>query len=213
MNDRTSCGTARLSVSAFICRIARRVSRSGGWMSVMRPHSNRVRSRSSSVGIFFGRPVRGDHDLALRVERVERVEELLLGPLLAFEELDVVDEQEVAVAVAAVELGIVRRLQRDDEVVHELLGGDVANTEPGLHSRDVAADRVEEVGLAEPGASVDEERVVGVGRRLRDGERGGVREAVGRADHEGVEGVFGMEVAAASTVGRELSAADGSRGT
>ncbi len=31
-----------------------RVSRSGGWMSVIRPHSNRERRRSSSVAISFG---------------------------------------------------------------------------------------------------------------------------------------------------------------
>ena len=31
-----------------------RVSRSGGWMSVISPHSNRERSRSSSVGIARG---------------------------------------------------------------------------------------------------------------------------------------------------------------
>ena len=31
-----------------------RVSRSGGWMSVISPHSNRDRSRSSSVAISFG---------------------------------------------------------------------------------------------------------------------------------------------------------------
>jgi hypothetical protein len=37
------------------------------------------------------------------VERVERVEELLLEPFLALHELDVVDEQHVDVAVAALE--------------------------------------------------------------------------------------------------------------
>ena len=31
-----------------------RVSRSGGWMSVISPHSKRERSRSSSVAISFG---------------------------------------------------------------------------------------------------------------------------------------------------------------
>ena len=31
-----------------------RVSRSGGWMSVIRPHSKRLRSRSSSVAMSRG---------------------------------------------------------------------------------------------------------------------------------------------------------------
>ena len=46
--------------------------------------------------------VGGEHELAAGlVERVERVEELLLGLRLALEELDVVDQQHVDVAVAA----------------------------------------------------------------------------------------------------------------
>ena len=41
-------------VFTFLRRIAIRVSRSGGWMSVIRPDSNRERSRSSSVAISWG---------------------------------------------------------------------------------------------------------------------------------------------------------------
>jgi hypothetical protein len=37
----------RRSCMVFLRRIAMRVSRSGGWMSVIRPHSNRLRMRSS----------------------------------------------------------------------------------------------------------------------------------------------------------------------
>ena len=49
---------------------------------------------------------------------------------------------------------------------------------------DVLRDRLQQVRLAEPGAAVDEERVVGLRRRLGDGERGRVGEPVRRADHE-----------------------------
>ena len=42
------------SVLTFLRRIAIRVSRSGGWMSVISPHSKRERSRSSSVEISRG---------------------------------------------------------------------------------------------------------------------------------------------------------------
>jgi hypothetical protein len=45
---------------------------------------------------------------------------------------------------------------------------------------DEVADRVEQVGLAEADAAVDEERVVGPRRRLGDRQRRGVREAVRR---------------------------------
>ena len=51
------------------------------------------------VGELFGGPVGGDDDLLhALVQRVEGVEELFLGALLAGEELDVVDEQDVDVA-------------------------------------------------------------------------------------------------------------------
>ena len=49
-------------------------------------------------------PVGGEHDLAAAVvQGVERVEELLLGPGLALEELDVVEQQHVDVAEAGLE--------------------------------------------------------------------------------------------------------------
>ena len=52
-----------------------------------------------------GQPVGGEDELApTLIEGVEGVEELLFGVLFALEELDVVDEQHVEVAVAALEL-------------------------------------------------------------------------------------------------------------
>ena len=78
-----------------------RVSRSGGWTSVIRPHSKRDRSRSSSVASSLRRPVgRQDDLLAGLVQAVEGVEKLFLDALLTLEELDVVDHQDVVGAVA-----------------------------------------------------------------------------------------------------------------
>ncbi len=48
MNSSTSGGGFMPSCAAFLRRIAMRVSRSGAWTSLIRPHSNRVRRRSSS---------------------------------------------------------------------------------------------------------------------------------------------------------------------
>ena len=136
------------------------------------------------------RPVGADHDLLVGVvQRVEGVEELLLGLLLALEELDVVDEEHVDVAVAALQGGGVRVLDRVDHVVGERLGGDVADLRAGPEVAHVVADGVQQVGLAESGVAVHQERVVGLARRLGDGDRGGVGEPVGGPDHEGLEGV------------------------
>jgi hypothetical protein len=58
------------------------------------------------LGDLLGRSVAGDDDLLLGVvERVEGVEELLLCSFRPLQELDVVDEQDVRLAVGALELG------------------------------------------------------------------------------------------------------------
>ena len=54
MNSSTSGGAVSRSMAAFLRRIAIRVSRSGGWTSVISPHSNRLRSRSSSASSRLG---------------------------------------------------------------------------------------------------------------------------------------------------------------
>ena len=76
------------------------------------------------------RTVAGEHDLlAGGVQRVEGVDELLLGALLALEHLDVVDQQRVELAVARLEeLGPVAP-QGADELAGEALGGGVVDRE------------------------------------------------------------------------------------
>ncbi len=151
-------------------------------------------------GQLLGRPIGGDDDLLVRVvQRVEGVEELLLDAFLALDELDVVDEQYVDVAITALERRLAVVAQRVDEVVGELLGGDVLDAHAGKEPLRVVARRVQEVCLAEPGLTPDEERVVGTRRRLGDGEAGRVGEPVGGTDDEGVERVPAVE---ADVVGR-----------
>ena len=75
-------------------------------ISAVRPHSKRS-LRPLGEGGYLGRhTVCGKHYLASGlVEHVESVEELLLGMGLSGDELDVVDQQYVDVAVSALELG------------------------------------------------------------------------------------------------------------
>ena len=75
--------------------------------------------------------VGGQHELgAGAVERVEGVEELLLGLRLALEELDVVDEQDVDAAVGGLERLERAGVERADELVGERLDRRVADGEP-----------------------------------------------------------------------------------
>ncbi|CAB4910451.1 unannotated protein [freshwater metagenome] len=66
---------------------------------------------------------------------------------------------------------------------------------------------MQQVGLAQPGVAVDEQRVVGPGRRLGDRDGRGVGEPVAVADDEAVEDVLGVEpevAAAGAAVVAEL---------
>ena len=87
-------------------------------------------------------------------------------------------------------------VERADEVVGERLDRRVADGQPVAVVGDVVGDRVQQVRLAEPGRAADEERVVGEAGHLGDGERGGVGEPVGVADHELVEREARVELAA-----------------
>ena len=156
------------------------------------------------------RPVGGQHDLlAVLVDRVERVEELFLGPFLVRDELDVVDQQQVDPAVAGPEVVDLALLDRRDELVGELLAGRVHDALARELADDRVADRVHQVGLAQADAAIQEQRVVGVTGTLGDRERRRVGQAVGRADDEVREGVAGIEVGRAG--GRALGSPDPGR--
>ncbi len=194
MYSMTSLGTLSRSCAAFLRKIAIRVSSSGGCTSVSNPHSNRLRSRSSKRDELLGRTVAGDDDLLVRVvQRVERVEELFLRLLLVLQELDVVDQQHVDVAVAPAEALGLAVANRVDEVVGELLGADVPHARAGEQAHRVVADGVQQVCLAKTRLAVDEQRVVRLRRRLRDRDGRRVGEPVARADDEGLEGVLRVE--------------------
>ena len=68
----------------------------------------------------------------------------------------------------------------------------------GCRWHDRVGDGLHQVGLAQPGGAVDEERVVGLARRFGGGVGGGGGELVGLADDEGVEGVALVERLACS---------------
>jgi len=199
MNSITSEVIGTAPSSAFARRIAMRVSRSGAVRSAMRPHSNRLRRRSSSVMICLG----GRSELrticlpsswiALNVWKNS-----FLRPLLVGDELDVVDEEEVDPPVARPELVDLALLDARDELVGELLArrvDDPLARELGDH---LVPDRVHQVGLAEAHAAVQEERVVGMPRALGHGERRRVGEPVGRPDDEVRERVARVEVGRAA---------------
>ena len=88
-----------------------------------------------------------------------------------------------------------------------------------LVAADVMADGVQQVGFAQAHAAVEEKRVVGLAGRLGDGLGGGVGKVVVVADHEGFEGVLGIErrvlaggVRVGSSVPKSWTLCDSARG-
>ena len=127
----------------------------------------------------LGRTVRGEHDLLFRlVQRVEGMEKLLLRALLARDELHVVQQQQVDHAVFVAEGLHVALLNGGDQLVGEVLALDVDDAELGVRAPQHVRDRVHQVGLAQAGVAVDEQRVVFCRGALRDGQRSGMREFV-----------------------------------
>src|SRR3954469_2925433 len=117
-------------------------------------------------------------------ERVEGVKKFFLRALFAAEKLDVVNQQQIGLAVTFAELDQVVVLNRVDEVVDEELAREIHHLRAFFLCADVLPDGLHEVCLAETHAAINEERVVGACRRLRNGKTGSVRDFVVRTDDE-----------------------------
>ena len=139
-------------------------------------------------GDVFGGTVARDDNLLVRVvERVKRVEKLLLGCLLLGDEVDVVHEEDIDGPVAAPEFRGRFGLDRGDELVGETLAGNVDDPLVGPPSVNRLADGVHEMGLPQSHAAVDEERVIRLRRRFGHRQRGCVGEPVALPDDKPVE--------------------------
>ena len=171
-----------------------RVSSSGGWTSVIRPHSKRLRSRSSRVTSCLGGRSLESTICLLALCSVLKVwkNSSCVDSLLARNWMSSTSRMSI-VAVALAEASRLAVADGVDELVGELLRAHVPHPGAGVEAARVVPDRVQQVRLAEARLPVDEQRVVRLGRRLGDGDRGGVREPVRGADDEGVEEVLRVQ--------------------
>ena len=195
MYSATSSGIWTRSFSAFFCRMAIFVSRSGGWISAIKSPFEARAQALFNRGNFLGRAIRGNHDLLLLVvERVEGVEKFFLGALACGDELDVVHHQDVHGAEAIAEAGHAIEANRGDHFVGEFLRADVGKAQRRIAALERVADRLHQVRLAESHSAVEEQRVVGFRGLLGHGHGGGVRKLVRRADDERVKRVARIEL-------------------
>ena len=141
--------------------------------------------------------IAGDDDLLVRLHQgVEGVEELLLRTSFVGEELDIVDQQKIQRVVVALELVEGFLLVGAHHVGNVLLGVDVANARLGPMLRDLVADRLHQVRLAEAHSAVDEQGVVGNPRVFRYLERRSAGELVRLPGDKAVEGVAAVQARA-----------------
>ncbi len=131
------------------------------------PPANRWISRSSSASISPGGAVAGQHDLAPGGEhRVGHPQQLGLHLAPVGQELDVIQQQEVdlgepapvGVALAGGDGGV--------KGLDEIVEGEVLDAEIRIDGHGGVPHRHLEVGLAQSGAAVDEQRVVDRARGL-----------------------------------------------
>src|SRR5919199_533966 len=127
------------------------------------------------------------------MKRIEGMEELFLGSFFPSNELDIVDEQNVDVAVAQPEFFRVLPPDGVDQIICKLLCRDVPDVDFRIRIQDQIADRMQEVRLAKPHAPIKEEWIVGLRGMLGHGHARGVGKTVGRADDKTVEGIAAVE--------------------
>ena len=127
----------------------------------------------------IGRPVGGQNDLVVvLIEVIEGMEEFLLRRFLAGDKLDIVDEEQIGVAVFIAEFVVPALLQGGNQLVRKLIALDIDDVVAGMIFMHDARDGVEQMRLAEAGRAVDKKRVVGFRGIVGHGDGGGVREAV-----------------------------------
>ena len=101
---------------------------------------------------------RYDYLSVILVKSLERVEKLGLRRFAraARDILDIVDQEHIGAAEFLSEFNRFARLDRDDELIHEILALDVDHVHRGVSLEDSVGDRVHQVRLAEAAVTVDE---------------------------------------------------------
>ena len=133
------------------------------------------------------------------LQRLRKAEQLRLHLLAIRKELNVVHQQDIHILEAAAERISLSRRDRRVERLDVLVQGQVLDVELGGDGFRGVADGHQHVGLPQPGATIDEERVVGRARVLGDRAAGRDGQTIGGAHDERLEGEAGIEGARHAT--------------
>ena len=121
------------------------------------------------------------------------MEELLLNAFLAGQELHVVDEQDVGLAMFAAEADQLIVLNGLDVFVGEFFGRKISDARAFFGAGNVLANGVEQMSLAEAHSAIKKERIVGPAGSLRDSHCGGMGVVVVFTHDKAFKGVLWIE--------------------
>ena len=116
------------------------------------------------------------------------MEEFFLRAVLAGDELHVINHQHVNSAENLLEIHHLAVAQSLHETIHELFCGQIDHVQIGSFRLQFPSNRVHQVGLAQPDAAIEEERVERDRATLGHAARGGMCQFVGFAYDETVKG-------------------------
>ena len=111
------------------------------------------------------------------------MEKFLLSLLLAGDELHVVHQQQRGLPVLLPKLGVFALADGGHQLVGEVVALDIHDLRVGVVLLQPVGDGVEQVGLAQAGVAVDEQRVIVCARALGHGVGGGVGQLVAGPHH------------------------------
>jgi hypothetical protein len=126
-------------------------------------------------------------------ERVECMEKFFLRAIAAGEKVDVVDHEQIDMAIAMAELVHVAGLNRRDELVDEAVATEIENPGIGKFLEHLLAGSLKEMRFAQAYAAVDEERIISRARLFADSDACGMRQSVAGTGDEIFEDVIGVE--------------------
>src|SRR2546423_80581 len=146
---------------------------------------------SSQAGNFRRRAIAGQHDLpTCFIQSVKSVEKLFLGVFFSsLQEVNIIDKQQIGLAITAAKLCASPVENRADQLVHELLSSHISDASLWISQQCLVRNRLHEMGFPQTRVAVDKEGIVNLSWRLTYGVSRRRSELVGFPNDKQIKGV------------------------
>src|SRR6185437_4793576 len=119
------------------------------------------------------------------VKRVKSMKKFFFGLVLAADELDIIDDEHVHIAIFLFNTFDAVVADTPNDIARILFRRNILRLDlTFVFCNDLVSNSLNEMGLPEPYAAIDEERIIFLPRILGDRGRGGEGKFIGRADDE-----------------------------